>query len=37
MFKDSLTGWDLSDSGIETSVHTWSNAEDNPLVLNYVA
>ena len=36
MIKDSLIGFDLSDSDIDTAAQTWSNVEDNPLVHNSV-
>ena len=36
MIKDSLIGFDLSDSDIDAAAQTWSNVEDNPLVHNSV-
>ena len=34
ILKDSLISLKLSDSDIETAVHTWGTVEDNPLVHN---
>ena len=36
LFKYLLIGLELSDSGIETVLQTWSNVEYNPLVHNSV-